>query len=281
MGLGGHMMWTAVARELRERYKDEHGDFKILPLEGGGICNSDIFKNNPNFIFDVNEKHYKMNLSNPDTNYCIKEENGRAYHRYDKHIIEQTCEYFGIDNPKLKCELYLTDDENKKVDYLIKDLPKKYVTVEPHAKNGYTINKEYSFDKWQNVIDYFKDEIDFVQIGIGGKKVLNGVIDFTGKTTYRETNRILQNCMFHIGTEGGLIHNANACNKKAVCVVPGFMSPTITAYPENKTIQICSKCKQDGPCGLLTQECKDGKKYIKQHNEKEIIEAIKQLMKEL
>ena len=47
MGMGGHLMWTAVARNIRKQ-KNEI----CIPLDGFNFCRSDIFKNNPNFSFN-------------------------------------------------------------------------------------------------------------------------------------------------------------------------------------------------------------------------------------
>jgi len=279
MGLGGHMMWTAVAREIVETYKEQHGDFKILPVSNNTLVRSEIFKNNPYFTYNQKEPHFIMDLSNPDTNYCIREEPYRAIHRNDKHVIEQVCEFYKIANPSLKCELYLTDEENAKVDNILEGIG-DFIAIEPHAKNSYTVNKEYSFEKWQSVVDSLKDEVQFVQIGVPSKKTLKNVIDFTGKTSYRETYRVIEKSLLFVGIEGGLMHVANSCGKKSVIVVPGFLHPDTFCYPENINIQVCSYCEKNGPCGYTSKVCDDGKNEVKKHNEDIIVSSIREVMKE-
>ena len=277
MGLGGHMMWTAIARKIVEHYRGKHGDFKIFPIAHSIPINCDVFKNNPYFTDNQNEPHLVLDLSNPATNYCIKEEDDRAIHRNDKHVIEQVCEYYGIQNPNLKCELYLTEEEVKKADLVLGEIG-DFIAIEPHAKNGYTVNKEYSFEKWQVVVDSLKDQFQFVQIGVGNKEILDNVIDFTGKTSYRETYRVIERSLMFVGIEGGLMHVANACNKKSVIVVAGFLHPATFCYPENINIQVCSYCKKNGPCGFTKKICEDGKREVKNHDENVIIDSIRKVL---
>ena len=112
MGLGGYMMWTSVAREIRNL-----SNLKCLPVESHGnsirMIDTPIFYNNENFIQPGEKFEYvfPLILNNPATNYCKKDTYERAFHKYDRHIIEQICDVYGIKNPSLKCDLFLTDAE--------------------------------------------------------------------------------------------------------------------------------------------------------------------------
>ena len=68
-----------------------------------------------------------MNL--PETNYCKKDTPLKAYHRYDKHMIEQICEYYGLSNPSLKCELYFTREEEERCLGIASRLPKSILLL--------------------------------------------------------------------------------------------------------------------------------------------------------
>ena len=270
MGLGGHMMWTAVARELRENYKGEYGEFKILPTSGNSVVNSEIFINNPNFTFNTDDDHFKMDLSISDTNYCIKEENRRAYHKYDKHIIEQICEFYKIDNPKLKCELYFTDDEIQTVDDLIS--LDNFVTIEPHSKSSYTPNNKYPFDKWQNIVNEFPS-INFVQIGVENQKILNGVTDLTGKMSFREACYCIKKSLLFLGTVGGLMHGANAVGTKSIIIVTPYQHPRMACYPDNINIRVGGDNEFEKYHGLLDYN-EDLYNFINTHDETEIMKAV-------
>lgn len=272
MGLGGHLMWTAIAREIKDKYKDEYGDFKILPTEGnnGHICVSEMFRNNPNFTLNENKNHFKMNLSNPDTNYAKGNQNGRVIHRYDKHIIEQACEFYKIKNSKLKCELYFTEEEINNVSKL---LPKgNFVTIEPHSKTSYTPNNKYPFDKWQNVVNKLSS-LKFVQIGVGGQKILDGAIDLTGKMSFREACYCIKKSDLYFGPIGGLMHGANAVGTKSVIVITPYQHPTMACYPNNINIRIGGDEEFKKYGGILDYD-ESLHNFINQHDEMEIVRSI-------
>ena len=267
-------MWTAVARELCNKLP---GEIKVLPFEGQApaymkIIKSEIFENNPSFFQgDMNENItvFPLQLNNPNTNYCKQDTPIQAVHRHDKHVIEQICETYGIQNPKLKCELFLTDQECLVGESLKKKL-RRFIVIEPHSKMDYTVNRSYPFDKWQSIVNQLKDEIDFIQIGLEAKGLRN-VIDMRGKTTFREAAGIIANAELFVSSEGGLTHCANAVNTKAVVIITGYQSPDMICYPENININISSH----GPCGMKIQcmECHDD---AKNHDEANIVRAIRE-----
>jgi len=277
MGLGGYLMWTAVARELCDKLP---GEIKVLPFEGQApaymkIIKSEIFENNPNFFqgdMSENITVFPVQLNNPNTNYCKQDTPIKAVHRHDKHVITQICETYGIKNPKLKCDLFLTDQETS-VGKEIKKKLGRFVVIEPNSKLNYTVNREYPFAKWQSIVDQLKDEIDFVQVGLENK-CLNNVIDMRGKTTFREAAGIIANAELLVASEGGLTHCANAVGTKAVVIITGYQSPDMICYPENININIASH----GPCGMKIQ-CMECHNDAKIHDESNIIKAIREAIK--
>ena len=204
MGLGGYLCWTAVAREIRKK----HGNnIKLMPVEQHGSFykllynhkDIEIFKDNDDFCLSY--KHGSSNsnlilplvLNNPNANYCKKDTPKKAFHRTDKHIIEQYCEIYGIENPELKCYLK-PHSPDAWFEKIIKDwfnTPENpypsFITIEPNSNLDYTPNRVYPFKKWQNIVNSLKDKIPFVQVGIKGSKILDNVIDWTGQTSFKNT----------------------------------------------------------------------------------------------
>ena len=277
MGLGGYLTWTAVARELVHR----SGIEKVFPFEQHGQLirpiKTDIFKNNPYISQEFNnERAIPLQLNNPQSNYCKQDTPERAVHRYDRHIIEQICEMYGISDPKLKCELYFDNEEISSAQYLVGEL-KDFVVIEPQSNDEYTVNKKYPIAKWQYVADeLIKDGHNVVQIGrktIDQK--LKGVIDLTGKTSFREAAAVISLSKLFVSSEGGLMHAANAVSTESVILYTGFIHPTMTCYPENTNIWIG---KNHGPCGLKI-ECQHCKKEALAHNPEEIVEAVRSKIK--
>lgn len=271
MGLGGHLMWTPLAREIIKRVPGS----RVIPVEGQGSyarpVNSEVFWNNPNFTSgDHKGTTIPIFLSDPRTNYCIYDAPDHCVQRHDKHVIRQICGAYGFDDVDLRCELYLTDAE--------REFGRRFwgeIVIDPHTKDQYTVNKRYPFEKWQRVVDGLKKSgiTKIVQVGQQTDQVLAGVYDMTGKTTFREAAAIIEQADLFIGPEGGLMHAANAVGTKSVIIITGFLHPTMTCYPENKNIWIGEK---HGPCGMkiLCEKCQE---ECAKHDETEIIEATKSL----
>lgn len=281
MGLGGYLTWTAVAREIC----NSSGIKKVFPFEQHGMLiktiKTSIFDNNP-FIqqhYDSEVLAFPMQLNNAATNYCKQDTPQKAVHRHDKHIIEQICEFYGIKNPSLKCELYLTQQEKSVAEQLLNSfgIADNFVVIEPQSNDEYTVNKLYSLQKWQTVADELtKLGQTVVQIGRSTEtQVLSNVINLTGKTNFREAAAIISKSKLFVSSEGGLMHASNAVGKKSVILFTGFIHPRMTGYPENKNIWIG---KDHGPCGMKTI-CQECKKNVDNHDPLEIVDAVKDLLK--
>jgi len=281
MGLGGYLTWTAVAREIC----NATGLKKVFPFEqhNGTLIKTiktPMFENNPYFQqdFEIHSPAFPLQLNNPATNYCKQDTHEKAVHRYDKHIIEQICEFYGIKNPKLKCEIYLSDKEKKfATDVLsIHSLTENnFIVIEPQSNDEYTVNKLYSFEKWQLVTNELaKLGFTIVQVGReNNSKRLKNVINLAGKTSFREAAAIIKNSSLFISSEGGLMHAANAVGVKSVILFTGFIHPRMTGYPENKNLWIGS---DHGPCGMKVR-CSSCAKNVEDHDYLEIVEAVKDI----
>ena len=275
MGLGGHLTWTAVFRELKHKKLDN--DTKILPCEIfqnkiTKIISNDLFSNNPHVYVsskDLGKKVFAVPLNLPQTNYCKRDTPQRAFHRYDKHIIAQICEFYGIESPVLKCELYFIEEEHKNIASLVRNLNNNFIVIEPHSKMNYTPNRVYPFEKWQSVVDEISKHAQVVQVGRKGNQVLSGVVDFTGKTSFKEAALLIGKSKLFVSTEGGLVHAATAVDTKSVVVMTGYQDKKMVAYPQNINIDIANH----GPCGLKVP-CKLCQKDAESHDYKIIVDKI-------
>ena len=280
MGLGGYLTWTAAARSVRMQLQDQ---IKILPIESHGnfikTIKSDIFKNNKDFYQDWENDCFTLPfvLNNPQTNYCKKDTPHKATHRYDKHIIEQICEYFGINNPELKCVINLDEEELKRVNDLTENLPDNFITINVDVNTEYTKNKFDLFDKWQNIVNELKEEFNFVQIGLKGRRLEN-TIDLTGMTSFREAAGVIGKSNLFVGSEGGLVHAATAFNTPSVVVITSFIHPDLVKYPGN--INIWLNDDNHGPCGMKIY-CEKCHNNMKKLNEGMVCEAIREKIRSL
>jgi ADP-heptose:LPS heptosyltransferase len=279
MGLGGYLAWTATAREIVEAGLAE----KVLPCEIYGtdsrsfdikIIESDVWIGNPYITVDYTEyqsgRVALLQLNNPEANYCKNDTPQKAFHRWDKHIIEQMCEFYKIPNPSLKCDLFFTDREQQKVKTIISKLGTRFVTIEPNSKTNYTANRAYPFGKWQSIVNELAPDIQIVQIGRPGAKTLNNVVDMTGETSFREAALLIGESELFLSTEGGLTHAATATSTPALTVLTGYQKESMVAYPQNINVNIASH----GPCGLKV-ECPECRRDAENHDWGEIVKTAK------
>ena len=272
MGLGGYLAWTAVTREVKKRIDD---DIKVLPCEGDGknitkLVRSPVFENNP-YIAKADEqcRMFPLFLNNPQANYCKTDTPLMAHHRYDKHMIAQMCEFYGIEDPELRCEMYFTNFEKEKVKGLVSDIG-PFITIEPISKTNYTPNREYPFAKWQKVVDDLSKDIAVVQVGASTSRLLNNVVDLRGKTSFRDTAKVIQMSELFISAEGGLVHVATAVNTKSIVVITGYQSEKMVAYPQNINVNISNH----EVCGLKVS-CDLCKSDAENHDHSEISKLIR------
>ncbi len=276
MGLGGHLTWTAVAREISQRAPD----VKVLPCKNRSgifeVVRCEVFKNNPYILQDsLADASYflPMLLDNPAANYCKKDTPEKAFHNTEFHIIEQACQVYGIQKPELKCDIFLTEEEVLSVENSLINIPKEFVTIEPFSKTNYTPNRAYPFDKFQEVVNKLSKDVAVVQVGNTAAAKLDNAIDLRGNTTFREASGIIGKSKAFISCEGGLVHAATAFQTKSVVILTGYQSEKMVAYPQNININISTH----GPCGLKIK-CPTCTEDRNKHDCKEIIRAARSLL---
>jgi ADP-heptose:LPS heptosyltransferase len=127
------------------------------------------------------------------------------------------------------------------------------------GKLDYTI-KWWDHDRYQEVVDHFKDRIQFVQVGERSHHhpSLRGVVDLRGRTTLRQLVRLMYHAQGVISPVSLLMHLAAAVetppgaprNRPCVVVAGGREPPHFTAYPHHQFIHTVGalRCCPDGGC---------------------------------
>ena len=93
MGIGGNLMWTALASEIYNKHKKP----VLFIGKKGGILKYAIFKNNPYITFDSNSDHIKIKLKFR----CLPERTSKKIWNIKQHTIVSRCKYFKIGSPGL------------------------------------------------------------------------------------------------------------------------------------------------------------------------------------
>lgn len=299
MGYGGSLIWTAVIGELKRRYPDRPVLFKHAiptPLDRWVPADwkqnpvyqrfnkklfwetrplDEIFSNNPRLVpadaLTEDERHKAVIIDCNDNrnSYAVSCSPERIVFK-PGNAIAMLCKRFDCEaaSPP-RPELFFTEEERRRVARWTEGLG-DFLALEPHAKDDYSPNKSWFFERWQEVVDQVSELITVVQVGLPGKALLKRVVDFRGIGSFRDTACLLGGAKLFVGTDGGLMHAARAVGIDSVILYGGYTPIELTAYSNNVNIYHHTDCT---PCGLRI-ECPFHKKCLASIQVKEVVAAI-------
>ena len=264
MGIGGDLMWTSLAKELYKKHNK-----KVCFVQGKNIMCCDVWQNNPYISFKYNEKTcIKIRL---EFKKAFPERYSKEQWNVSQHTILSRCKYFNIDSPEKKCFMYFTEEEENYIREVVANLPKNFVLIEPNAKISWFRQKQYPINKWQKIVDHISKVCPVVQMSIPDKPLLKNVIDVSKKIrSFREASLLIKYCKLFVSTEGGLMHAANAVNKKCVIIFAPLFDPTWTTYDNVVDIWVKGEhynCFRDKTCSSCIE-------LMKKHDENTVIKTI-------
>lgn len=143
-----------------------------------------------------------------------------------------------------------------------------FVYIEPNIKGWLGPNKDWGFDKWQQVVKTFPS-LRWIQ---GPGRKLDGV-EQAQTDTFRQACALLSKADLFVGTDGGLHHAAAALGKKAVVVWGGYTHPRNLGYESHINLQ----GKGVEPCGSL-RPCDHCKNAMNMVTVKMVVDAIQRCL---
>ncbi len=123
------------------------------------------------------------------------------------------------------------------------------VVVEPHLKGGASPNKQWGWDRWQDLVS--RVDVPWVQLGPPGTRVLDGV-RHVATVSFLDACAVLSGARGAVLPEGGLHHAAAALGIPAVVIFGGRSSPANLGYQGHVNLfdpaNGASPCGQTVPC---------------------------------
>lgn len=286
--IGDQVCMSAIAKEMKVQK-----NFRVI------VCSSysEIFLNNPYVWKNIDIKKYNLfirklivkflTISNCGQieNFCFPTVNGglENYMRESKakiSLIEAHTLHFKtqLDLKDAKPDIFFDEDELQILKEKFKDLPNSFAIIQPIGKTTYTPNKEWGFEKYQEVVNKTQEKIRWVQVGLENDVLLSGVVDMRGRTkTLRELAYVVSKSNFILSNEGLLNHIAASVNIKSFVVFSGFSQIELAKY--DTTIPIVKVPQVEcAPCWVL-EKCPKEKKWCTENIE--VTEVIKTIKKEL
>lgn len=166
-----------------------------------------------------------------------------------KHIIKLLSKIVGLDYIPKRPLIFLTDKE-KEQHYLPRS-SKPWIAIQSTGNKITTQNKNWSVEKFQQVVDQLRDEYSIVQFGSSDDFPLKVDLNLCGKLSLRQVFVALGECKAFVGQVGFLMHAAATVKVPALIVYGGFEAPWQSAYEANINIDNpvdCSPCWIWGPC---------------------------------
>ena len=218
-----------------------------------------------------------IHIDNPLLTYAAKELSDRYVWKTGGHVIDIISHSVGLSNIPRKCVLYFNQQEQERIDQLIIDRSlSPFITIEPNTNMYYSGRlRAWQFENWQVIIHLIREcypALNIVQVGVKGGAILDNVISLVGCLSFRETALLIKNSCYFLGTDGGLMHAANAVNTRAVIVWGGTTLPEFIGYPEQHEV-IC-KYVDCAPCGFKGH-CPNGHKCMTGISVSEVWDVIR------
>lgn len=305
MGYGGALIWTGLAYNLKQRYPDKQVVFVYKKSLRDFILRRPrpdhvVYQNNEDIGCVLDHVTWRLrkrkfhakgvivvNMDNPDYHYWEKDTEEKMIYKLGRHAIQIACDVHDISNAQLQPRIKLSEKEISRANRLLKShdlLSNQYICIEPHAKKEFTPNKAWFWENWRSLVGiinrYIADNnfsCKVVQVGATTEKVLDGVVDLTGKTTFREAGCILSKALLLISCEGGLAHLARAVEKRSIVLMSSLAPRELFSYPANINFYTDIECKN---CGLKAP-CPIGRKCMEKITAEQVFEAVKTIFEEL
>jgi hypothetical protein len=265
-GIGDHLLLTCVARHLRQRGERKIWIASQYPELFGG--NSDVSHVLPRHPDDYRwlVKRHGVRLHVLKYAPHVRSE-GRDIPP-EKHLLAIMCEQAGITGPvDLRPYLHLEPSEyfhGQKVD--------RQVAIQSSGRSAryFMLTKEWFPERFQEVVDRLKSQVNFVQIGQAVDPPLSGVLDLRGRTTLRETASVLAASELFVGLVGFPMHLARAVDCPGVIIYGGRELPSQSGYSCNINITKHTHCS---PCWRW-DDCPGQRSCMDQIKVDEVCEAI-------
>ena len=189
--------------------------------------------------------------------YAARQTRRRTYWKQGR-AVDAMAGPFGVERVEEPPNLHFTQDERSAVSRLLAEagLHKAFVAIEPDTnRDWFGELRAWPMDRWQTVVDRVREahpDLPVAQVGLGRSGILEGVVDLTGRTGFRDAALVIGRATLFIGTEGGLMHAARAVDARALILWGGVTLPEFIGYPDHQTTickhVFCAPCGNAGWC---------------------------------
>ncbi len=189
-----------------------------------------------------------------------------------RHIVAEMCARTGITGPvSIRPYLHLTEAEKAEAAWA-----SGMVVIQSSgmAARHPMQNKQWYPERFQDVVDALRGDVDFIQLGADSDPLLRNVRDLRGQTRIRQTAAILHHARLYVGTVGFLMHLARAVECPGVIIFGGRESPAQSGYVCNSNLYSAVPC---APC-WRSNTCDFDRRCMQAISVPDVIQAIREML---
>lgn len=238
---------------------------RLVDLIFGQLLRLDVFRRiYEELVFRLSERRFRrgdLRMLHVDMrihSYAARQDRRRTVWKRQPRAADAVMARFHAGAASMDCELFFTEQEHEASLRLVCDegLGDAFIVVEPDTNRDYFGElRAWPFERWKELVERLhaaRPDARIAQLGIASSPGLPGVVDLRGRTDFRTAAMMLARAQLFIGTEGGLMHAANAVGARALILWGGVTLPEFAGYPERqRTIckyVACAPCGQRGWC---------------------------------
>jgi hypothetical protein len=241
--LGDNLLLTVLTANLNER------GFKNVWIKSDRV---QLFENNPHIklvlAFNTLLSGTVLKLFGTKTvypKYTVYNKETDSDQVPEKHIILKMADDLQLQGDiKASPVLNLTPAEQNSGEWAKNTI---VITTSATAALFPMHNKEWVVDRYQQIVDRFKDDYRFIQLGSSTDTPLTDVTDMRGKTDVRQSAAILSNAALLLSHVGFMMHLARAVDCRSVIIYGGREKPEQSGYACFENIYSAIECS---PCWL-------------------------------
>lgn len=250
---GDIVMLTAAVRDLHLCHPDEF----ITDVRTS--C-PDLWQHNP-YLQPLDEGDPAVEVI--DCHYPLIHQSNHAPYHFLHGFIEFLNDRLGthVRPSAFKGDVYISEEEKAWFSTVEERMGQStpFWLLVSGGKYDFTI-KWWDAQRYQEVIDYFRGKIEFVQVGEAGHfhPDLKGTVDLRGETSLRQLARLVYHAQGVLTPISLLMHLAAAIemkpgmpqNRPCVVIAGGREPPHWTAYPHHQFVHTVGalRCCDNGGC---------------------------------
>jgi ADP-heptose:LPS heptosyltransferase len=201
-------------------------------------------------------------INQPETFYSFDSTYWELIVRKEKsqNIIEHNMLKLGIDKYNFQATYYLSEKEKNWAKQETNKFEKPILAICTKSKEPV---KNWSESNWSELIHNFKAYFSIIQLGDDREPTFEGVHQYAGKLSMRESAAILSKANVFIGPDSLLMHIANGLNIPSVIIFGGSRPVNCFGYDGNVNLSSCTNCS---PCWIHKgyESCKEDMKCMKE-----------------